>query len=165
MNYEEYVMCVGIVLNNLLTLQIGSELETMLFAQYLTLRLAYQNGIDSEILLEIIKIDDENMVMKSDIPHSEIQSFRSKRIDRFSDYEGDWNGFKSGSWVKTSPFDSARMIIYGEDSLSFDVYLPFSTAVVGAVKQLQDLIGKLDDIDDEWENDFMLLLEEYQDQL
>ena len=147
----------------ILAQRVGSELETMLFAQYLTLRLAYQNGIDSEILLEIIKIDDENMVMKSDIPHSEIQSFRSKRIDRFSDYESDWNIFKSGNWVNTSPFSFARMTIYGYDSTSFEIFMPFSQAVVVTIKQFQSLIGTLEDIDDEWENDFMVLLEEYHD--
>lgn len=164
MNHNDYMKCIGTIINNLLSLPNGSEKETMLFAQFLTIRLAYQNGTDSEELVEIIKFDDEKMEIESDIPYSEIESYRSIRLDRFRIYELEWHVFKTGDYVNSSPFSLARMNIY-ENDLSFEIFMPFSIVITNAIKQLQSILGQLDDMDDEWENDFMILLEEYQDQL
>ena len=157
---EKYANCIGIVLKDLHTVKVGNQLEMMIFAQYLSIRLAFQNGIKSENLIDLMRIEDDKMDTESDLPNYEIQSFRSKRFERFSEYECDWNIFKSDDWGNTSPFSFARHKIYGKDSLSFDIVFPFMTAIVSAIKQLQIVVGELKNIDDEWNHELLPLLEQ-----
>lgn len=160
LSQEEYIYCIGTVLNDLQTFKMGDQLEMMIFAQYLTIRLAFQNGINPEKIIELMEIEDERMYAERGLPNDEIHSFLLKRFKRFGEYESDWSIFISGDWVKTNPFSFARHQIYGSNSLSFDIVLPFSSAVVSAIKQLQSVIGQLEDKVDEWNDEFLPLLED-----
>ncbi|MEA2095710.1 MAG: hypothetical protein U9P73_03305 [Candidatus Cloacimonadota bacterium] len=165
MNHDIYAMCYNTAMQELLSIKGCDAVELMIFTQFLTLRLAYQAGINSNKLLKIVKLDDKKKKKDWGFAEEILQNYLSVRLDRFSLYEVDWKLFKSGEWVDIGPFVLARKTIYGHNSTHPNIYIPYITAVVASINRLECIIGELKDVEDEWEDDFMVLLEEYHDYL
>jgi len=152
---KNLIYCVNYIIQELTTTincDTADHKEILYLAQFITVRIAYQNNYRVRELLFFLDELDSVLIVNTNFSEIDMERTKKERLKRFTQYELDWK------WLLNSTpmiFPNARHNIYKDEANSFEV-APDYTLLIGIIlRHVQDVIGNIKYYDDNWEKDIL----------